>query len=212
VPDRSKQRVVAELPDLPDDPDVSAAALSFAEHVYDLELAECVWREVDVGARTFSGMRCRDVRFERCDFSGAVLDGAALTRVHFVECRLTGVVFSGTELSDVVIDGGVASLANLRGSTSTFLCVRNTSLRGADFYDARLRNCALHDCDLTDIDLSQARIDGLSLHGSTLDSIRGLSALVDAGLSIDTDQVVPLGVALVAGLGVRTGPRPAEPR
>jgi hypothetical protein len=31
--------------------------------------------------------------------------------------------------------------------------------------------------------------------------------LVGAGLRIDTDQVVPLGLALVAGLGVAVGPR-----
>jgi hypothetical protein len=84
-------------------------------------------------------------------------------------------------------------------------------LRGADFYDARLRNAALLDCDLTDVDLSAAHVAGLSLHGSTLNSMRGVSALVDAGLSIDSDQVVPLGVALVAGLGVTVAPRPPGP-
>jgi hypothetical protein len=227
VPGRSRaQRVVAELPDLPTafDPAPVAlgsgdtwsgvcadASLSLPEQVYDLQLIECVWREVDAGSRRLRGFTCRDVRFERCDFSGAVLDGAALTRVQFVDCRLTGLVLSGAELADVIVDGGVANLANLRGSTSTFLCARNTSLRGADFYDARLRNAALLDCDLTDVDLSAAHVAGLSLHGSTLDSMRGVSALVDAGLSIDSDQVVPLGVALVAGLGVTVAARPPGP-
>jgi uncharacterized protein YjbI with pentapeptide repeats len=213
VPARSRKqaRTVAELPDLPADVDTADGSLTLPERVYDLQLVESVWREVDASARVFSGFTCRDVRFERCDFSGAVLDGAALTRVHFLDCRLTGVVLSGTELNDVVIDGGVANLANFRGSTSSFLCARNTSLRGADLYAARVRNGALLDCDLTELDVTDARIEGLSVHGSRLESIRGVAALVDAALSISADQVVPLGVALVAGLGVAIGPRPSEP-
>lgn len=223
---RKQQRVVAELPDLPEQfdpaPDVvesggswfgvcADASLSLPEHVYDLQLLECVWREVDASSCRFSGFSCRDVRFERCDLSAAVLDSAALTRVHFVGCRLTGVVFSGAELSDVVIEGGVASLANFRASTSSFLCVRDTSLADADFSGARLRNAALLDCELSGVDLSNARIEGLSVHGSNLDSIHGASALVDAGLRIDADQVIPLGTALVAGLGVTVTSRPNQP-
>jgi uncharacterized protein YjbI with pentapeptide repeats len=223
---RREQRVVAELPDLPDqfDPAPDAiesgaswygvcadASLTLPEHVYDLELVECVWRDVDASSCRFSGFRCRDVRFERCDLSAAVLDNAALTRVHFIGCRLTGVVFSGAELSDVVIQGGVAGLANFRGSTSSFLCVRDTSLADADFTGARLRDAALLDCELSGIDLSGARIEGLSVHGSTLDSLRGAAALLDAGLRIDADQVIPLGAALVAALGVTIAPRPNQP-
>lgn len=222
---RKQQRLVAELPDLPAEFDSAPAAvetgaawdgvcadasLALPEHVYDVELVECIWRDVDAASCRFSGFSCRDVRFERCDLSGAVLDSAALTRVHFVECRLTGVVFSGAELRDVVIERGVAGLANFRGSTSSFLSVRETSLADADFTGARLRNAALLDCDLSGIDLTGARIEGLSLHGSTLDSIRGASALLDAGLRIGADQVIPLGAALIAGLGVTVAPRPEQ--
>ena len=226
MPGRSrKQRVVPELPDLPDEfdpaPDAvesgavwygvcAEASLSIPARVHDLEMAECVWRDVDASSRRFTGLICRDVLFERCDLSAAVLDGAALTRVHFLDCRLTGVALSGTELNDVVLEGGAVSLANFRASTASLLHIRDTSMKGADFYDARLRECAFLDCDVSDIDLSGARIEGLSLHGSMLDTVRGAASLVDAGLRIDTDQVVPLGLALVAGLGVTVGARPAE--
>jgi uncharacterized protein YjbI with pentapeptide repeats len=131
--------------------------------------------------------------------------------VQFVGCRLTGLALSGSHLTDVVIDDGPTNLANFRSSTSSFLFVRNASLNGADFSEARLRNSAFLDCDLSDIELSGARIEGLSLHGSTLQSVRGVAALLDAGLQVDTDQVVPLGIALVAGLGVTVGPRPMQP-
>lgn len=226
MPGRSrKQRVVPNLPDLPDEfdpaPDAietgaawygvgADASLSLPERMYDLHLAECVWRDVDASSRRFSGLVCRDVLFEHCDFSGAVLDSAGLTRVRFLGCRLTGIVLSGATLNDVLIEGGAANLANFRISTATLLHVRDTSMSGADLYGATLRECAFLDCDLRGIDLSNARIDGLSLHGSTLDSIRGTSSLADAGLRVETDQVVPLGLALVAGLGVAVGPRPGE--
>lgn len=223
---RDRPRAVAELPDLPAEFDPAAntvdggatwygvsadASLALPERVYDLQLVECLWRDVDVSSRRFSGLTCRDVRFERCDFSAAVLDSAVLTRVHFVGCRLTGIVFSGSELNDVVIDDGVTSLADFRSATSSFLLVRGTSLTGADFSGARLRNGAFLDCDLSGIDLSGAQIDGLSLHGSTVESVRGAAALHDAGLRIDADQVVPVGAALLAGLGVTVSPRPAAP-
>jgi uncharacterized protein YjbI with pentapeptide repeats len=220
---RNQPRAVVKLPDLPDEFDTTAdtlesgaswsgvsadASLPLPERAYDLQMVECLWRDVDASSRRFSGLTCRDARFERCDFSGAVLDSATLTRVHFVGCRLTGVVLSGSEMNDVVIDDGVTSLANFRSSTSSFLWIRDTSLKGADFSGARLRNSAFLDCDLNGIELSGAQINGLSLHGSILDAIHGASALLDAGLRIDTDQVVPLGVAVVAGLGVTVGPRP----
>lgn len=220
---RNRKRAVAELPDLPDELDPAPTALgsgdiwtgvsadktlTLPEQVYDLELIECVWRDVDATARRFSGLVCRDVRFERCDLSGAVLDGAKLTRVQFVGCRLTGLALGGSELTDVVIEDSVLDLADFRSSTSSFLWLRDTSLKRTDFTEARLRNAAFLDCDLNGIDLSNTRIAGLSLHGSTLDAIRGASALLDAGLRVDADQVVPLGIALVAGLGIEVGPRP----
>ena len=97
------------------------SSLRLPERVYDLDMVECVWREVDASSHRFSGLSCRDVRFERCNFSAAILDSASLTRVHFLGCRLSGVALSGTELSDVVIEGGTASLVNFRASTSSFL-------------------------------------------------------------------------------------------
>lgn len=181
------------------------------EVVYDLKLDECMWCNVDVTATTFRGLVCRDVMFRDCDFSGAVLDGAALTRAHFIGCRLTGAICSGAELNDVVIEGGVANLANFRMSKSTFLWIQDTTLSEADFYGAQLRHGALLDCNLTGADFSAAQISGLSLHGSTLESIHGSDALANAGVSIGAEQLVPLGVALLGGMGVQIGDRPVRP-
>lgn len=98
------------------------------------------------------------------------------------------------------------------------LGVRDTSLADADVTETRLRSAALLDCELSGIDLTGARIQGLSLHGSTLDSIRGASALLDdaaalldAGLRIGADQVIPLAAALIEALGVTVAARPEQP-
>jgi len=178
--------------------------------VFDLEMVECLWRNVDATAATLKGLVCRDVVFEGCDFSGAVLEGAAVTRAQFIGCRLTGAIFSGAELNDVVVEGAIANLTNFRMSRSSFLWVQDTSLTDADFYGAHLRRGALLDCDLTGVNLSAAHIDGLCLHGSTLEATRGAAALADAGVGIDAGQVVPFGVALLGGMGVRVGDRPAR--
>jgi uncharacterized protein YjbI with pentapeptide repeats len=226
MPARSRaQRVVPELPDLPHElvaaPDVfgsgaweglaTGSALSLPERVYDLEMVECVWQDVDATSRRFSGLVCRDVVFEHCDFAGAVLDSAVLTRVHFVGCRLTGTALSGAEMNDVVIDGGAANLLNLRASNSSFLWIRDSPLREADFYQAQLRHSALLDCDLTGANFSSARVDGLSLHGSTIEALRGAESFGSSDVHIAQDQLVSLGVAVLASMGVRVDDRPDGP-
>jgi hypothetical protein len=219
------RRVVPEFPDLPQElvavPDVfdsgswegmaAESTMSLPERIYDLEMVECVWRDVDAASRRFSGLVCRDVVFEHCDFAGAVLDSAVLTRVHFVGCRLTGTALSGAEMNDVVIDGGAANLVNLRASKSSFLWIRETPMREADFYQAELRHSALLDCDLTGANFSSARIDGLSLHGSTIESIRGAESFGSSDVHIAHDQLVSLGVAVLASMGVRIDDRPGGP-
>lgn len=187
---------------------IADTALVLPDAIHSLAMTECVWRGVDASSRTFHRLQCRDVVFERCCFAGAILDGAALTRVAFIECQLTGTVFSGAHLGDVTIDGGVADLANFRSSTSSFLFVTGTSLKEADFYAARLRNSALLDSDLTAASFEAVSVDGLSLHGSVVDSIRGATALAGGHVGVDAAQLIPLGAAVLAELGVQVTDRP----
>lgn len=222
---RAGARRVPELPDLPAEliraPEDFASAyweglaadgtMSLPERIHDLDMVECVWRDVDAASRRFSGLVCRDVVFEHCDFGGAVLDSAVLTRVHFVGCRLTGAALSGAEMNDVVIDGGAGNLLNVRASNSSFLWIRGTNLREADFYQAQLRRSALLDCDLTGANFASARVDGLSLHGSAVESVRGAESFASSDVHIAQDQLLALGVAMLASMGVRVDHRPDEP-
>jgi len=154
----------------------------------------------------------RDVVFEQCHFAGAVLDSSVLTRVKFIECRLTGVVLSGARLNDVVIEGGVADLANLRSSVSSFLWVTGTPMKEADFYGARLHRCALLDTDLSSASFDSASVEHLSLHGSVLDSLHGTTALTGGHVGVEANQLISLGAAVLAEMGVQSTDRPQTPR
>jgi uncharacterized protein YjbI with pentapeptide repeats len=191
---------------------IADSDLSLPDVVHDLTMTECVWRDVDASSRTFTNLQCRDVVFERCHFAGAILDSSVLTRVVFIECRLTGVVLSGAHLNDVVIDGGVADLANLRSSVSSFLWVIGTPMKEADFYGARLHRSALLDTDLSSASFDSASVDHLSLHGSVLDSLRGTTALSAGHVGVDPNQLVSLGAAVLAEMGVQPTERPQNPR
>ncbi|WP_073391482.1 pentapeptide repeat-containing protein [Jatrophihabitans endophyticus] len=223
---RRDRRIVPTRPDLPAElADAGAdlagvrswdglradASLLLPERVHDLDMVECVWQDVDATSRRFDGLVCRDVVFEGCDLAGAVLDGARLTRVRFVDCRLTGTDFGGAALEDVVIERGVATLASFRGAQSSCLWVCDTSLAEADFSSARLRRSALLDCELTGVDFTGADVEGLHLHGSSLDSLRGAGALAGAAVRVEAEQLVPLGVALLTAMGVEVAERPTAP-
>lgn len=209
-----RPRLPAELDDAPQTLETrdsrdgihAGAELVVAAQVADAELIESRFSGVDFTSRTFTGLRARDVVFDTCDFSGATLDGAAFNRVLFTGCRLTGTMFTAARLQDVVIEDSVANLGNFRAAHATYLFIERTVLTEADFYTARLTDAAILDCDLTGANVRDVCPERLSLHGSTLDGVVGATAL--AGANIDADQIIPLGAALVAGLGIRADSRP----
>jgi uncharacterized protein YjbI with pentapeptide repeats len=175
-------------------------------HVAGVRLQESRWVGADLSGRRLAGLRCRDTEFVNCNLSGAVLESATLTRVAFTGCRLTGVVLSGAELVDVHVVEGRADLALFRMATARHLWIENTSLRGADFYQFDGAGCAFLGCDLAAASLADARLPGVLLHGSALDSVRGAPAL--RGARISADQVVPLGAAILGALDIEVTPLP----
>jgi len=184
----------------------AGADVEVPEHVAGVRLRESRWVGADLSGRRLFGLECRDTEFVHCNLSGTVLEDAMLTRVAFVECRLTGVVLSGATLRDVRISDGRADFALLRMATAKHLLVEDTSLRGADFYRFNGTDCAFLGCDLTDTALGDAQLPGVQLHRSTVDAVRGASAL--RGARIGPDQVIPLGAAILAELDITVSPSP----
>lgn len=176
-------------------------SVDVAAHVADVQLRECLWHKADLVGRRLSGLRATDVRFVGCDLSGALLEECRLTRVSFESCRLAGAVLSGAHLEDVHLLDCSADLIVLRMAHVSRSAAERCSLRGADLYQAELREVRLVDSDLSRTSFEGMAADGLRLNGSTVEEIIGARSL--GGAHIDADQVVPIGAALVAELGLR---------
>lgn len=217
---RSAKAVRIEPPDLPKVLDPAPAELEpsaewdgleadasvvVTDPVPDVKLREVLWSGGDLVGRTLRGFRARDTRFVRCDFSGAVLDGALLERVVFEQCRMTGVVFSNAMLRDVEVRESGLRLTNFRMAGLERVLVDESVLVGADLYESALRSCALVRSDLTGADFSSATIKGLDLHGSVLDQLGGTLSL--RGARISSDQMVPLGAAILGAVGIEVTDR-----
>jgi uncharacterized protein YjbI with pentapeptide repeats len=186
---------------------LAGADLEVPEHVADLTLQECRFEGVDLSGRSLGGLRCRDTEFVHCDLSGAVLDDATMTRVGFTDCRLTGAILAGAKLTDVHVRDCRADLVNLRMATARYLLVENTGLEGADLYRFTAAESWLLRCDLTGANLSDAGLAGTDLHGTAVADVRGALAL--SGTRISADQLVPMGAAVLAALGITVTDPPA---
>jgi uncharacterized protein YjbI with pentapeptide repeats len=187
----------------------AGADVEVPSHLADFTMQECRWVDADLSGRRLSGFRGRDVQFVNCDLSGAVLEDAVLARVRFEDCRMTGVVFGGADLTDVHIVDSRADLSSFRMAKAKFLRIENTSLRAADFYEFAVSGCGLIGCDLAEATFDDARLSEIDLHGSTLDDVRGALAL--RGSRISSDQLVPLGAALLAALDIQVTEQTPSP-
>src|SRR5579871_3358502 len=174
---------------------------SFFTTATDCEVIGSRLNAVRLTGAVFDECRFVDVVFEDCELSGATVDNATWVRVLFRRCRMSGVVATALRAEDVRFADCKVDGANFRGSTLERCAFEDCDLAGADFYGATIAPGALRRCRLSAVELSKARCDGLDLRGSILDGIKGASALRSA--VITSDQMVPLGLALLATLDVR---------
>ena len=165
-----------------------------------LDVSRCRLVGVSMIGAVLARSRWADVVFERCDLSGADLTGAALTRVELRECRLNGALLGGARLRELRISDGFLDGTHLRLAKGERVWIERSRAVGIDLSGMEATDVVLAGCDLTGADVSQARLPGVRLVGSTLDGLRGAASLRDA--VIDADQVLPLGVSLLAALGI----------
>jgi hypothetical protein len=166
----------------------------------DVEITESHMIEARLVGVEVERLRVTDVIFDDCDLSGALLMDAVLTRVELRRCRMSGLVIAGARLRDVRFVECKLDDANFRMTTSERVEFDRTILRSSDFYAATLGSARFFDCDLTMAQFSRAELRGARLHGSALDDILGAESL--AGVTIDSGQIVPLGLRLFAALGI----------
>ena len=142
-----------------------------------------------------------DVVIENSEFSGADLDEAALTRVAFRDCRMSGTILSRSSFRDVSFVGCRLDEANFRMSETKDVLFDDVVLRGSDFYAATLGGTRFFDCNLTNAQFTKASTPDVRFHGSTLSDVRGAEYL--AGAIIDSGQVLPVALAVLAALRIR---------
>jgi len=162
---------------------------------------------------TFTGLeleklRLVDVELVDCELSGTVLTGAVWERVVLRRCRMSGVVAAELHASDVRIDSCKADQAWLRASVLDRCELVDTDLSGSDLHGTQVTRSAFRRCDLTEVDVSASRFDQVSLHGSTLDRMKGADALQRC--TIGSDQLVPLALPILQARGITVDDDPPD--
>jgi len=145
-------------------------------------------------------LQLTDVVVDGCDWSGADLEEATLTRVHFRECRMSGVTMARASVRDVLFSDCRIDDANLRMCDLERVTFDRADLRLADLMGSTFKHVRLFDCDLSGADVSGLVARGTRLHGSVVTDLKGVGDL--RGVVIDSTQLIPLGVQIVGALGI----------
>lgn len=158
-----------------------------------------------ISTARFTGANLRrleltDVVVANSDFAGAVLEELSLNRVSFTNCRLSGADLGGATFADVRFTDCQLDEVALRMVRAQRLAVSGGTAAKIDLYRAELQGSRWHDVDLTGADLSGAKLARARLQGSTIVDVRGAKAL--EGAVIDHEQAFPVGLALLADLGI----------
>lgn len=174
----------------------------------DVEILRARLTNVTLTGLELEGWRLVDVELVECELSGAVLTGAQWERVVLRRCRLSGLVAAELRATDVRIDEGKADGAWLRAAVLDRCEVVDTDLTGADLYGAQVTRSMFRRCDLTEVDVSASRFEQVSLHGSTVDRLKGADAL--EGCTIGSEQLVPLALPILGARRIIVDDDPPE--
>jgi uncharacterized protein YjbI with pentapeptide repeats len=186
---------------------VVTADLAQAEIVA-AEITNCVVEHTSFIGAAAGELEITNSLFDHCDLSGADLRGATLRRVHLRNCRLSGADLSHARLEDVTVEDSRLDGVNLRMSRGARVLMQDCQLTDADFYAAEIEHLWMLGCDLAGIELSKSRLTGARLQGSRLEGLRGASYLRSA--AIDSTQILPLALPLLAELGITIDDDPEE--
>jgi uncharacterized protein YjbI with pentapeptide repeats len=166
-----------------------------------VEIERSVLSGLRLTGQELAGLVLLDVVFEECELSGATCTDARWERVVFRRCRMSGLVATELRGTDLRFDGCKLDQAWLRSASLDRCELVDCDLRGADLYGAHVTRSIFRRCDLSDVEVSASEMERVSLHGSTLDRLKGADAL--RGLTIGSDQLVPLAVPILGAMRIR---------
>ena len=169
-------------------------------HAESLEIVRCGFRGVRFTGSQLQHLRLVDVLAVDCELSGTIMSEASLRRVEFRNCRMAGLMISDAKLRDVRFTECKIDDANFRFVTANRVVLDGCSLVDTDFTQATFTASAFWGCDLRTATFTKATMAGTRFGTSTLDGVRGASAL--RGVVVGTDQVLPLALGLFGDLGI----------
>ena len=157
-------------------------------------------RSIRLVAAELSGLTMTDVEVLEADWSAAQAPHASWLRVLCRDSRLGEAVLSDSRLRHVRFQGCRLDEANIRFAKLESVEFVDCSMAGTDLTGAQAEGIVLSGCDLRGALMHKARLAGCRLKDCRLDGLKGASAL--AGAKVDPDGALPLGLALMAELGI----------
>ncbi|MCU1455932.1 MAG: pentapeptide repeat-containing protein [Actinomycetia bacterium] len=170
------------------------------DRLQDLRLDRCELQQTVLTAAELLGLALVDVVAADCEMSGANLHEASFLRVELRNCRLAGIDLSGCHLRDVRFIDCKLDDANLRFVKAERMELVGCSLVDADFSESVLSDVIFDACDLTTAEFRKASMAGTRLAGSVLERVRGVASM--RGAIVSRDQVIPLAMSLLGGVGL----------
>lgn len=166
-----------------------------------IEFSECRVKGAILTAANLADLRLTDVIFEDCELSGCIMPRAVASRVEFRGCRMSGVIAPDSKWQDVKFLECKIDQASFRMSTWVKDQLSDSILSAADFYSASFQDVSFLRCNLGRVDLTEAKFRDVYLHGSLLDDLKLAGSL--QGITISTDQVIPMSLALFSSSSIR---------
>ncbi len=112
------------------------------------------------------------ILMNRCDFSGARLDGANMSMCKAVDTKFIGASLISVDLSMSDIRGSNFNMAQLPMANISSSLATDCNFMSANLAGADLSNCALDNSDFSSADLSGVNIEGSSISGTIFESMR----------------------------------------
>jgi uncharacterized protein YjbI with pentapeptide repeats len=169
-----------------------------------VRIAGCELRDVRLTGAELDRCVLTDVRLVSCELSGAILTESSWLRVELQNCRMAGLIVSQSRLRDVRFSDDKLDGADFRMSRAERVVFEACAMPDADLYEALLTSVAFEACDLRRAHFSAVKVDGLRLHRSNVEGIRGGASL--RGATVSPEQVLRLALGVFAELGIRIEP------
>lgn len=183
-------------PNLTVDAPVAAAPENCDDDLHGLWLqhARILERDVDRAELT-------DLRFEDCDLSGIVANGAMARRTVLATTRLRAVVFAKGQVEDTIVHDCQTSELSLRFTRLRQVVFRDCDLSGADFYNTTFEHVTIEHCDLQRARFDAAIVKCLAITDCNLVGVTGVSGL--RGALVDMSDLPALAPSLANEIGLK---------